>query len=242
VSITKMQKLFTICLVALTSMVASQSFTSCTKGRATYYTMTGSSGACNFGNAGSSVNFGVPITSGIAIQEANWNGAASCGECYELGGPSNQGVIQTIVQDMCPASGNEQWCSGNDGIVHMDLLSSAFSSLAPSSAGVIYTTYKKIPCPIPSGTYIGLYFQSGSNPSWVGITAINHRYGISKVEFAENNGAFTTVIRNSNNFIAYQGASGNIKLPARVRLTAITGQQVVIPFSSITASTTITST
>jgi expansin (peptidoglycan-binding protein) len=210
------------------------------KGRATTYTQTGSGGACNFGNA-KNVNFGVPLNMGIAIQEANWIGATACGECYELSGPSSSKPIQTIVQDLCPKQGNEQWCGGADNIVHMDLLPDAFSPLAATSLGVIYTAYKKIPCPVSSTTNIGLYMVVGSNPSWVGITPINHRYGITKMEFAENGGSFQTIARNSNNFIAYQGASGNIKLPAQVRLTATTGEVVTIPLATISASTTFTS-
>src|SRR3989338_10012583 len=108
-------------LISVLSLVHSQSFTSCTKGRATTYTQS-SSGACNFGNVPGGVNFGIPLAQGFAIQEASWLGAAACGECYAVSGPSSTTIVQAIVQDLCPLAGNEKWCAGGDGVVHMDML------------------------------------------------------------------------------------------------------------------------
>jgi hypothetical protein len=110
-----------VVLIAVLALVSPQSFTSCTKGRATTYTQS-SSGACNFGNVPGGVNFGVPITQGFAIQEPSWLGAAACGECYAVSGPSSTTIVQAIVQDLCPTTGNEKWCSGGDGVLHMDML------------------------------------------------------------------------------------------------------------------------
>jgi hypothetical protein len=115
-----------------------------------------------------------------------------------------------------------------------------FNPIAASGLGVVYTSYKKIPCPIPAGTNIALYIRSGSGQYYIGITAINHRYAISKYELAEGTGAYTTYSRNSNNFIEFSPGR-SIVTPLNVRLTSINGDVVTIPINTITSNAVVTS-
>lgn len=140
---------------------------------------------------------GPGYTTIAAPNEAFWDNSAKCGTCYEIDGPL--GTVKVMVTDVCPVSGNAQWCSGD--ITHFDLSQGAFQAIAPLSMGItqtiwrydvlIYQLYlldslnRPVTCEITGP--VKLKFKDGSNLYWFAILIFNHRGKlIIKYKFAVN--------------------------------------------------------
>ncbi|KAI0035344.1 endoglucanase V-like protein [Vararia minispora EC-137] len=95
----------------------------------------------------------------------------ACGRCFAVTGtsdpysPSFTGPFKTIivkVTDMCPVSGNQQWCgqTTSSGVnsfgapVHFDLCqdNGAMAAFFPSGHGALLGTYHEVSCSQWSGT------------------------------------------------------------------------------------------
>lgn len=129
-------------------------------GEATYYNATGA-GNCSF-DAGGDLMVG-------AINGVDYDGAAWCGGCVEVTGPSGASVVVKIV-DQCPG------CAAGD----IDLSREAFAAISPLSAGRIDIDWKPVACPVEGP--MAYHFKDGSSESWTAIQVRNHKYPIAKLE------------------------------------------------------------
>jgi len=137
-----------------------------------------------------------------------------CGMCLEINGNgvgSGQNPIRgkrnAVIVDLCPECGN-----GIDLYVRGD--------------GRWKINYKAIDCPTISGNRgkIQFFFQ-GSNPFFIKLQARNTKVPTAGIEvFVKNK--YHCLTRVSDNFFV-GGSLGKVSFPLRVRLTSITGEQVV---------------
>jgi len=206
----------------------------CMEARSTYYNYVGQqNGACQLGPLGGPMLSG--FTNVAAPNQAFFNNSMSCGECYEISGPN--GNVTIIVADECPVEGNPL-CAGQ--MIHFDLgSSSTFSNLADPSLGVILETIKKVSCPVTSN--IGVYFVSGTSQYWVGFIVFSHKVGLTLVELQPTSGgAYYPMTRNSNQW--EYSSPPSVSIPYNIRLTGVTGEQLIISLNTYTSGQTVSST
>jgi len=168
-----------------------------------------------------------------AANQAYFNNSYTCGECYQITGPS--GTIMVVIADECPVKGNPL-CDGR--MIHFDLGEQAtFAALAPSSAGTVLEKIVKIACPVTGG--FGFKFVPGTSEWYVAFIVYNHKVGITDVELQPTNGsAYYQMDRNSNQW-EYNAQGGPVTTPYNVRLTAITGEQIVVSLDTFTEKTVV---
>jgi expansin (peptidoglycan-binding protein) len=151
--------------------------------------------------------------------------AAMAGETYEVAGPD--GTITLMVADMSLSTG---------GANQIDIHRPVWEEMYFGSAGAIPVALRWVPAPV-SGN-LKLYFTSGSNQWYFGITVYNHRIGVAKVEVMGSPGGATggqwmELPRDFINRFEHLAAA-DIGLPITVRVTSKQGEQVLFgPIASI---------
>ena len=167
-------------------------------GQATFYT--GSDlGACS-----------LPVDEGfrVAINSAQYDGSAHCGECLLLTGPS--GSVVATIADECPT------CPAGN----LDLNPATWDAVTDQASGFVDITWKRVPCPLSGNV---LFEFEGSNPFFLKIQARDHRYGTSSMAYRDGS-SWVSMARTSDNHFVAQDVP-NIS-NATVRLTANTGQTI----------------
>jgi expansin (peptidoglycan-binding protein) len=171
-------------------------------GEATYYDADGS-GNCSFVASPSDLMV-------AAMNNADWEGSAVCGQCVEVDGPN--GSVTVRITDRCPG------CSEGD----LDLSREAFQQIAALQAGRVAITWRPVPCDV-SGP-IRYRFKDGSNPFWVGIQVVNHRHAVRTLEAKLADGTWKSIGRESYNY--FVDAAGLGEGPYTLRVTDIHGLTV----------------
>jgi len=184
-----------------------------TVGRSTYYEGI-DDGACGYGNiSGSSF----PYRHIGAANQAYFNNASACGQCFELkciegwnvsGSCCNADTTVIIeITDECPVDGNEKWCSGD--IVHFDLSPKAFATIGVQTCGVIKTNYRRVACDF--GTDIKIKNKDGINQWWYALYVENvDNYGsLSEVQLKDSSSGATWVTGTHTSYNAYIFQSGS---------------------------------
>lgn len=178
-------------------------------GDATFYD-TGFVGACILSPA--------PNEHVAAINGAQWEGSAHCGECLRVTGPRGTTVVRIV--DKCPE------CPAGD----IDLSPDAFDAIANRIDGRVSASWERVACPV-SGE-VAVQFAQGSSPFFVDFQVQNHRYGVASVAFVTPGGQ-TPIPRVDDNHFTF--ASG-IAPPVTLRITATTGQVLEQTFDSVDGS------
>lgn len=203
------------------AQVDSTSSTATNKGEATFYGGNVAGGMCSF--------TGYTIPSGIygtALSDSNWAGAANCGACVQVTGPSGT-KIKAMVVDQCPGCGTN----------HLDLFPDAFSKLADPSKGVINVSWQVVPCGITSP--IVLKNKEGTSKYWFSMQVMNSNEPVSKLEVSTDGGSsWKSTTRKDYNY--FENPSGFGTDSVDVKVTSTTGASIVVKGVSIAASSTKT--
>ena len=171
-------------------------------GRATYYAADGS-GACSFDPSPNDLDV-------AAMDAPEWNGSEVCGACVSVKGP--MGTVTVRIVDLCPG------CE----VGHLDLSEQAFAQIADVSAGNVPITWVVVPCDV-TGDLVYEY-KSGTSQWWTAIQVQNSRRIVESLEWMAN-GVWTTIPRESYNYFLVSSGVGPD--PIKVRITALTGEQLV---------------
>ncbi|CAO2649476.1 Nn.00g068610.m01.CDS01 [Neocucurbitaria sp. VM-36] len=203
------------------AQVAETAAAASNEGEATFYGGNVAGGMCSF--------TGYTIPSGIfgtALSDSNWSGAANCGACVEVTGPSGTKITAMVV-DQCPG------CGPN----HLDLFPDAFAKLADPSKGVIPVSWDIVPCGITSP--IVLKNKEGTSKYWFSMQVMNSNVGVSKLEVSTDGGnSWQSTTRKDYNF--FENPSGFGTDSVDVKVTSVNGGSIVVKDVSIAASSTKT--
>jgi expansin len=171
-------------------------------GRATYYAADGS-GACSFDPSPGDLDV-------AAMDAPEWNHSGACGACAAVQGP--KGTVTVRIVDLCPE------CEAG----HLDLSQEAFAKIADVSAGNVPITWSVVPCDV-SGD-LAYEYKDGSSQWWTAIQVRNSRRAVQSLEWMSG-GAWTPIPREDYNYFVV--GSGVGPGPIQVRITAVTGEQLV---------------
>jgi len=169
-----------------------------TAGQGTYYSADGT-GACSFERSPEDLMV-------AALNAPDYAGAAWCGACIAVTGPSGSVVVRVV--DKCPE------CKRGD----VDLSEPAFAKIAAISAGRVAVSWHEVACPVTGP--VAYRSKDGSNADWTAIQVRNHRYAIAKLE-AKVGSAYRSIERADDNyFVAPRGLGPG---PYALRVTDIHG-------------------
>lgn len=208
------------------------------EGRSTFYSGI-DSGACSYGTISTS---SFPYGYIAAVNEDFFDDSQSCGECYEVqclgdwdGGTDgccntdsssgNNSIVTIEISDLCPESGNTEWCSGD--IAHFDLSEAAFSVIGDTNCGVISMRYRRVSCDF-SGNVI-IESKDGVNAYWYAIFVKNVAgYGrISKVELKDSSDGATWNVGETTEYNGYEFQNdAGWQTPLSVRITDSAGNNI----------------
>jgi expansin (peptidoglycan-binding protein) len=172
-------------------------------GVATFYAADGS-GNCGFDPSPNDLNV-------AAMNAAEYDGSAVCGECVAITGPKGQITVRIVDQ-----------CADCYDTGHLDLSQQAFAQIADPSAGRVPITWDVVACDV-SGN-LAYHFKDASSQWWTAIQVRNSRLPIARLEWMQG-GAWVNVQRADYNYFIVDSGVGNA--PFQVRVTAIDGQQLV---------------
>jgi expansin (peptidoglycan-binding protein) len=180
-------------------------------GHATFYTPTGTVGACNYDYTGFPY-FG-------AMNEDDYRASAACGTCARI---NYQGkTLDVVIVDECPYAGNEKWCYA--GGHHIDLGEEAFKQFADPIQGVLDPmTWSYVACQVQGG--ITYTFKPESSQWWAEVLVGNFPYEITKFEYMDGSGNFVEAQRQTYNY--FQASGGMGPGPFTFRVTDIHGSTV----------------
>jgi expansin (peptidoglycan-binding protein) len=155
-----------------------------------------------------------------ALNTEDYAGAAMCGACLRVTGPSGASLDVQIV-DECPYQGNEQWCY--PGSHHVDLNQAAFSQLANLSQGVMDISWQVVSCDVQGN--LSFIFKQGSSKYWTAILVRNHPQPIDKVEYSsQTSGGYRELRREAYNYWIADNGFGDG--PYSIRISDATGAVV----------------
>jgi expansin len=169
-------------------------------GDGTFYAADGS-GNCSFDPTGD-------LMIG-AMNHVDYAGAAACGACVHVVGPSGEVTVRIV--DQCPE------CHQGD----IDFSPDAFSRLADKSLGRVTIRWKYVPCDV-TGPLV-YHFKEGSNQWWTAVQMRSSRYAIAKLEF-QRDGQYVDVNRHDYNYFVADAGMG--PGPYAFRVTDVKGQVV----------------
>jgi expansin (peptidoglycan-binding protein) len=172
------------------------------QGRATYYAADGS-GNCGFDPSPNDLNV-------AAMDDPEWDNSGVCGACVAIQGP--KGSVTVRIVDRCPE------CEKG----HLDLSQQAFAQIADPSAGNVPITWSVVPCDVTGD--LAYRYKEGTSQYWTAIQVRNSRRAIQSLEWSQN-GAWVMIGRQSYNYFVVDSGVG--PSPIHVRVTAITGEQIV---------------
>jgi len=169
-------------------------------GEGTYYDFADGSGNCMFPATPDDLDIG-------AMNHDDYAGSAACGRCAHVVGARGELTIRIV--DRCP-----ECPAGN-----IDFSPSAFAKLDQIAKGRIPITWTYVACPVTGP--IVYHFKDGSNEWWTAVQIRNHRYGIAKLEYLDDRGAWVDVPRlDYNHFVAGSGMGPG---PYTFRVTDVNG-------------------
>ncbi|KUI74226.1 Expansin-like protein 1 [Cytospora mali] len=207
---------------SLSSTKALAASSAAVSGNSTFYGGNLSGGMCSFTTM-SSIPDGLY---GTAFSGSAWDDAAECGACLSVTGP-NGNSITVMVVDQCPEC--------DEG--HLDLFEDAFEQLGTKSAGIISTSYTKVPCGITSP--IVLHNKSGTSAYWFSMQVVNHNEPISTLEVSIDGGStWSSTTRAEYNF--FENASGFGTDTVDVRVTSTSGGTITVSGVSVAADSKVT--
>lgn len=149
----------------------------------------------------------------VAMPPDEFAGAAGCGGYLEVHGPD--GSVRVEVIDQCPD------CAAG----HIDLSETAFSAIAPLSAGLVSVTYQHLASP-PLPAPLSLRVKEGSSQYWLALLAMNTGNPLASVQVEDGSGGWHDLSRASYNYwIASSGAGTG---PFTVRLTDTAGHVATV--------------
>jgi expansin (peptidoglycan-binding protein) len=172
-------------------------------GRATFYDLAGDVGNCNFKPPADDLY--------VALGPAQYDGAAACGQYYDVTGP--RGTVRVKVFDQCPE------CEPG----HLDLSRTAFSKIGTTSNGLIDVRYRRVPDPAGHGK-LQVRVVKGSSQYWVALVVENAGNGLRKVEIRSGGGSFKSAVQEDFNYWTVESGAG--KGPFDVRVTDDRGHRV----------------
>ncbi|KAH8725191.1 RlpA-like double-psi beta-barrel-protein domain-containing protein-containing protein [Phaeosphaeriaceae sp. PMI808] len=191
-------------------------------GDATFYGGNTDGGMCSF--TGYTIPSGVY---GVAMSDANWDGARACGQCIRITGPDGTTKITAMVTDQCPGC----------GVNHIDLYPDGFRRLADESKGIIKVNWDFVPCGIT--TPIVLKNKSGTSKWWFSMQVMNANMAIDKLEVSANGGStWKPTERQPYNF--FQQSSGFGTDNVDVKVTSTDGKSVIVKGMSVASLTSAT--
>jgi hypothetical protein len=144
-----------------------------------------------------------------ALSTPEYAKAARCGGYLEVSGPDGSVVVKVV--DRCPG------CAAG----HIDLSETAFSRVAPLSAGRLDVTYTHLIDPPLPGP-LSIEVKRGSSRYWLGLLADNTGNPLASAQVQTSSG-WLSLWRGSDNYWVASGAGPG---PFTVRLTDTQGQQV----------------
>jgi expansin len=172
------------------------------QGRATYYAADGS-GNCGYDPSPNDLDV-------AAMDAPEWDNSAVCGECVAVQGP--MGSVTVRIVDQCPG------CEKG----HLDLSLQAFAQIADVTAGNVPITWSVVPCEVTGD--LSYLYKDGSSQWWTAIQVRNSKWAIESLEW-KSDGAWLMMARQSYNyFLVSSGMGPN---PIQVRVTAVTGEQII---------------
>ena len=172
-------------------------------GEGTYYTFADGAGNCMFPATPDDLDIG-------AMNHDDYAGSAACGRSAHVVGA--QGELTIRIVDQCP-----ECPAGN-----IDFSPLAFAKLDDVAKGRIPITWTYVACAVTGP--IVYHFKDGSNAWWTAVQIRNHRYGIAKLEYVDDSGAWVDVPRLDYNY--FVAASGMGPGPYSFRVTDVNGAVV----------------
>ena len=134
-----------------------------------------------------------------------------CGCCARVTDTDNNKSVTVRIVDRQPTAEN--------GL--LDLSEDAFGALEDHTVGIIPIRMEVVPCAVTGNIQYDLY--SGSSRWWLGITVLNYRVGVAKLELKSNGGEWVEVERQDYNRFDY---NSKVQLPVSLRVTSHDGQVV----------------
>ena len=146
-------------------------------GEITYYDATGA-GACSFDATPDDLDV-------AAMDDAEYDNAAVCGECVSITGPKGQLTVRVV--DRCPG------CE----VGHLDLSQEAFAKLADVSLGHVPVTWNVVECDVTGN--LEYRYKDGVSQYWFALQVENSKLPLESLEIQQN-GAWVNVERQSYNY------------------------------------------
>ncbi|KAF7892507.1 uncharacterized protein EAF02_000045 [Botrytis sinoallii] len=183
-------------------------------GQATTYGGNTHGGACSFST------YTLPSNMfGTALSDSNWATASQCGRCVSVTGPSGNSIT-AMITDECPGCGTN----------HLDLYTTAFTSLAPLSKGIIDVTWNYVDCPITSP--LQLHLKEGVSAYWFSMQVVNAAEGVSKLDVSTDGGkTWQPTNRTTYNYFEHSAGYGS---KVNVRVTGLSGKTVTVNNVAVT--------
>lgn len=179
-------------------------------GQATFYQGGDTAGTCMF------TTYSLPPgIYGTALSVDNWDGAAWCGACVSVVGPSGNSIKAMIVNQ----------CPGTCGLNNLDLLPNGFAKLADPTLGRIDVKWSIVGCGITSPIY--LQNKIGTSQWWFSMQVVNSNVPVQSLEVSTD-GANTwqPTVRRDYNF--FENPSGFGVDVVDIRITSVTGETIII--------------
>eukprot|EP00727_Mastigamoeba_balamuthi_P014821 m51a1_g9965 hypothetical protein (382) ;mRNA; r:82822-84479 len=165
-----------------------------------------------------------------ATRKAFGRNALPCGVCYELAGPHK--TIRVMVTDITDDVG--------EGLVHFDMSKQAYMALiAPDTgAGLWPVTYRMVSCDVDGP--LKIFVGSGANAWYAPLFVINSRVMVTKMELSQKGGTtpWVSIDRSDYNQWVASPVAGTWEksVPVHVRVTSITGEQIVVVLDKVIGS------
>ncbi|KAK6386773.1 hypothetical protein LTS17_000035 [Exophiala oligosperma] len=178
-------------------------------------------GACSF------VDYTLPagIDGSTCISEEIWNNGANCGGCISV---TYKGKTITVMVT--------NLTGGN--ATHLDMTPDTWAKLtdAYSGGGVDGIEWEWVTCPMDETEPLWIRMHGGASKFWFAATVENARYRTSKLEVSGDGGRTwqDTTLDNYNIFVLDATLPGDT---ATVRVTSVTGSQVVVDNVALESST-----
>ncbi len=208
----------------------------CATGRATFYDVGSSIGACGFDSVSNFNNY-FPILYGFAPNQRFYD-SNQCGECFQVvgapfGAPSTSVTtpptpLVFMLMDLCPAVGNQQWCSNDK--THFDLRRNAWLSLTNNDANFepFYFTFQKVACTFNNNARVSIQVVDFIANSYISLRVVYHSIAIqNRLELVMGQSGSTVIKTNPRTSYNEFPLSTNLQFPILVRIFALHTNEVI---------------
>lgn len=160
-------------------------------------------------------SMGTPLAM-VSVSPASFNNGVACGGCIEIVGPKSS--IFGRVSSICNGCAND--------VIHVDDPAAQILTGGASGGMLFDVQIREVECPLNTGAKLSFFINSGTTPTYLNLSPVNHRHPIDSIEIKIGSSPYAAMTRtpNSNDF------STTLTNPApatvKFRVTDIYGQSI----------------